>query len=759
MSNENPRRGKKGHSTFNTIVNFAANAAFLAAAIKTGANVVEQIRDKRQPHDSNPLAGQTTPVITPTLTETPMAVIIASPTPQTVIESSYIDVGTAAGQEAVLNQATQGNAYTYDNATKKLIPPAGVTISPADEAHYVANVQNLIKGIKEKGQQVDLIIVHTNGQPGDANRSTYLAFDERGGKWSLKWTSVKVGEENILAVSPSEPNFPISGFDKAKVSFTDIPLPTGVDPNAVVVKWYGENQIVEAVAANGDMFVMDWRHGGEWIPMIDIPSTTLLNTSVLTNYLRVVYPDNTTAQNDALLKGVTESNSTIQQDANGLTYKVVKDANGIPLFVKYQTADGAWGEWQQSLETQKVTIDAVTPFINAQIQAGIQTSLIDVLKQGFSINEILGVDGKTYEIAVTHDGYPLMVKSEGGEWESIIGNLNTLNNSAGIKLGSQAVYYKLDDRTYKEILTGDFNTYLISGELNEPVLWAPPKASETDPYKKYATYNFERADKVIALAIANGADLHAGHLLDSRRPDFLPDWLLNGTFTKQEYIDILKAHVNEVMMHIGSQADVSKTTVSVVNEAFDWNKYDGFWAKAIGPEYVKTAYQQARESNKDIKLIYNDVNVFYNGQVDDHDRVVFKLVSDLKKDGLIDGVGFEMHLDASNVPSVNAVKQLIDMYSKIGVKVYITEFDVDMSKISGSDAEIQQKKAEVYVEMLKIFLNNPNIDSTTFFGFSKAVSWKPNTDSLMFDENYDPQMVFYEVAKLILSQGNSQIPQ
>jgi endo-1,4-beta-xylanase len=321
-------------------------------------------------------------------------------------------------------------------------------------------------------------------------------------------------------------------------------------------------------------------------------------------------------------------------------------------------------------------------------------------------------------------------------------------------IGSQVVYYMLDDQTYTRIAAGDFNQLLINGELNERILWGYPSAAES-PYERYATYDLTRANQLIAFAKHNGMRIVASHLVDARvqvggGPFDLPEWMTG--FDKEEYVKILQARVMQLASHFEPG-----TVFIVVNEAFDWNRLDGFWLEKIGPEYLEMAFSEARKANPGAALIYNDVNVFADGRIDDHDKAVFALVRNLKEKGLIDGVGFQMHIDERHRPvSPEVVRQLIEMYEKIGVKVYVTEFDVDLTYLGLSEQERQRMKTRIFGEMFELFLTSKNVDSVTFFGFTSDVSWKPDSDAHLFDKAYRPEPAFYEIARLLLMYAGAR---
>ena len=97
---------------------------------------------------------------------------------------------------------------------------------------------------------------------------------------------------------------------------------------------------------------------------------------------------------------------------------------------------------------------AVDQFAAAMQSAGLETNA-EQIRQGLTTKEITGKDGGKYEIALTQDGYPLMIKI-GGEWTS--DTARTIFNSLGPKLGgmvdgSEEIHSSL----YESAVKGNFD--------------------------------------------------------------------------------------------------------------------------------------------------------------------------------------------------------------------------------------------------------------------------------------------------------------
>lgn len=340
------------------------------------------------------------------------------------------------------------------------------------------------------------------------------------------------------------------------------------------------------------------------------------------------------------------------------------------------------------------------------------------------------VNSEKYSFAIVN-GIPLGFKSSDTDsWQkSTLMQLASLQN---IYIGTQIVHYELNNPLYSKIANNEFNFYLTNGELDWPARWISENV-----------FDYKAADEIFTFAQNSNKPVHMYHLLDGQN---IPDWLLNSTFTSEKYQEIMRSRINSIMEKYKGKISL----YSVVNEAFNWNKLKGFWYEKIGPNYIVEAFRTARKADAGATLIYNDVNVS-NGAIDGHENAVFKLVNDLKAQGILDGVGMQMHVDGSTPFDAAKFLENLQRYKKAEIPVYITEFDVDISQVTGDEAERQDVKAKIYQEALDSYLASGTGNSFCMFGFSSAVSWMPDADANIFDKNYQPQSSYYAVSKVLFA--------
>lgn len=326
--------------------------------------------------------------------------------------------------------------------------------------------------------------------------------------------------------------------------------------------------------------------------------------------------------------------------------------------------------------------------------------------------------------------------------------LKELAERRGIQVGSFASLKYLRERPYTDILASEFNYAIIDGEPNwkfEDFTLRPTKD----------TFDFSHMDQVFDFADQNDMPVRVQHMLwgDDK---WLPDWLTKGTFTKAELLDIIHNHIQTV----GKRYEGRVREYTVVNEAFsrelktagnlDW------WGEHVGREYIDNAFIWARQADPKAVLILND---FGNETEGDISNNMYSYIKDAKARGVpIDAIGMQMHISGSSAPSKEQVVTNMRRFADLGVKIYITEFDVNMHDVQGSDEEKDNRQATIYSDMLGACLEvGPNVcPNFGFLGLIDRQSWYngiglKDADPLLFNSDYSPKPAFFAVRKTLES--------
>lgn len=212
----------------------------------------------------------------------------------------------------------------------------------------------------------------------------------------------------------------------------------------------------------------------------------------------------------------------------------------------------------------------------------------------------------------------------------------------------------------------------------------------------------------------------------------------------------------------------------VVNEALneDGTMRQSPWQKIIGDDYVEKAFQFAHEADPQAELVYND----YNLENEPKRKGAIALVSKLKTEGIpVATVGLQGH-DSMDWPSLADQSAAISDFAKLGVKVVISELDIDLlppatqhetadvSVHADSDPKlnpypkalpeaIQQKLARRYADLFNVFLAHRDVvERVTLWGVSDGDSWRNDwpvlgrtSYPLLFDRNDEPKMALHAV--------------
>jgi endo-1,4-beta-xylanase len=292
-------------------------------------------------------------------------------------------------------------------------------------------------------------------------------------------------------------------------------------------------------------------------------------------------------------------------------------------------------------------------------------------------------------------------------------------------------------------------------------------------HPKPDVYNFTIADSLVAFAKRNNMYVE-GHVLVWHSQT--PAWVYKDSLGNQLTRDALLARMKDHIFNVVGRYKGKVNGWHVVNEAIDDNGQmrKSKYYEIIGEDYIQKAFEFAHEADPDAELYYND----YNIEVPVKREGVIRLLKQLKESGVrIDGVGLQGHY-LVDFPSLAEIDSSIHIYSDMGLKIIITELDLDPlpNPFDKAYAEIS-KRAEYkeimdpykngmpdsvetifnkrYADLFEMFVKYKDvIDRVTFWGLNDRYSWKNNFPifgrtnyPLLFDRNYQPKPAYYEVIK------------
>jgi endo-1,4-beta-xylanase len=330
-------------------------------------------------------------------------------------------------------------------------------------------------------------------------------------------------------------------------------------------------------------------------------------------------------------------------------------------------------------------------------------------------------------------------------------NLRTYADNIGMKLGT-CVYYNAyrTDQTYSSVVKRDFNTLVAENEM---------KASNLEPNK--GQFSFTQADDMVKFAEENNMKMR-GHVLVWHSQN--PNWLQNGSWTRETLLAAMKDHITGVLTHFKAK---NKTVVEwdVVNEAFHNDATNGslrssFWKNIIGEDFIDSAFVYAHRVDPDILLYYNDYNT---SNVNTKSTAVYNKCKKMLENGIpIHGIGFQSHqtLEEYTPEFIASLKENFDRFSKLGLKIAVTELDIRIKL--PSDQNALKKQADYYREFMETALANPACRTFMIWGFTDAHSWVPGTfsgtgEALIYDSKYQAKPAYTSLLATMKAYNPSSI--
>jgi endo-1,4-beta-xylanase len=228
-------------------------------------------------------------------------------------------------------------------------------------------------------------------------------------------------------------------------------------------------------------------------------------------------------------------------------------------------------------------------------------------------------------------------------------------------------------------------------------------------------YDFAPADGIAAFARTQGIAMR-GHTFCWHRA--LPDWVTK-TVTPQNAEAVLVDHIHHVAGRYRGMIqswDVANEVINV-GDGLPGGWRDSFWYRALGPRYIDIACHAAHEADPAAVLCYNDYGLETDGENGSAKRAaVLSMLSGLRQRGVpIGALGIQSHLSAGGPASFGpGLAQFLLEVRDLGLTVYITEMDIDDSRLDTSTDDAQV--AAVYKSYLDLVLGTGAVSAVLTWG-------------------------------------------
>jgi endo-1,4-beta-xylanase len=282
------------------------------------------------------------------------------------------------------------------------------------------------------------------------------------------------------------------------------------------------------------------------------------------------------------------------------------------------------------------------------------------------------------------------------------------------------------------------------------------------------TYNFSLADQYVKFGQENHMFI-IGHVLvwHSQVPKWVFEDANGNPVSRKVLLQRMRDHIKTVVGRYKGRIN----GWDVVNEALneDGTLRPSPWLKIIGEDYIEKAFRFAHQVDPQAQLYYND----YSLENEAKRKGALELVRKLKTKGVpITGVGMQDH-NSIGWPTTDQIDTTIIEFGKLGVKVMITELDVDLlpwpaskqtAEVSlnvaadpklnpypnGLPDEVQQALARRYADLFGAYAKHcGTVTRVTFWGVTDQDSWKNNWPvkgrtnyPLLFDRSAKPKPAF-----------------
>ncbi len=300
-------------------------------------------------------------------------------------------------------------------------------------------------------------------------------------------------------------------------------------------------------------------------------------------------------------------------------------------------------------------------------------------------------------------------------------------------------------------MPGDSGTLLRTIAAREfSMLWTGTYMKMDYLRPNRGTYNYTTADNLLAWAQQNGMVMR-GHTLVWHSQ--VPSWVTNGNFPADTLKAILLDHMRQVMTHFKGKL----VAWDVVNEAMgdDANMRQTIWYNAIGPDYIKLAYDSAHAFDPGTPLYYNDYNI---ETINNKSTAVYNMLADLKARGApIDGIGFRFHFDAASAPTTAAIVANFQRFAALGLKIQITEADMHV-RVQGGLASLadQLAQATAYENMVNACLAVSACNAIEIEGTYDGQAWVNDPANwgapVLYDIHMQPKPAYYRVKAALAAQ-------
>jgi len=399
--------------------------------------------------------------------------------------------------------------------------------------------------------------------------------------------------------------------------------------------------------------------------------------------------------------------------------------------------------------------------IEQGLKTGVIRQTIDVDKLTFDVHDnlnkpsqriVFGRKPETQEILLA-----TRVNPATGEIVWHVAGLRDLADTVGMTMGTQL--YSPNNELFDHSDVQKINALVVQ-EYNHAIIM---EVGMCFTEAQEGVFDFTWADEAIDLAIANGMTAEGDDLIYGSS-DFgycyvgkLETELRNQGLTdeqiKQRFETIVKNRIIQVVTHFKGRLQ----EYSVLNEWSGKNtgrpdRYSVIWNN--DEEFVKLVFETARNTDPNVRLFYNDADINTRSNYTyPFDLAKVQMLTGL---GLIDAVGVQMtDILVANPPNPNEVITTMQSWK---IPVIVTSATFETQNVNGTDLEVQQRQAEVAMQMLDACVKSGVCKDFRFWdGYGDRFSFHgAESRATIFDENMRPKLAYFAIKEYLSQMINGQ---
>ncbi len=318
-------------------------------------------------------------------------------------------------------------------------------------------------------------------------------------------------------------------------------------------------------------------------------------------------------------------------------------------------------------------------------------------------------------------------------------------------IGTAVMTRQLDNPRLADLIAQQFSCLTGENEFK-------PQSLQPRP----GQFNFAAADKIVDFAQHYDMKV-VGHNLCWHSQT--PAWMFRGEdgkpLSRDDALKNLKAHIDGVVGHFKGKVVGWDVVNEAISDAGDDYLRDTPARRAIGDDFILKAFDFAHAADPDAELYYNDYSNENPGKL----KKTIRLIRELKDKGAhLDAIGMQCHFRLEDADAPDRLDKAISAYADEGVKVMITELDVDVLPrrgrgadadpyAKGLPADVAEAQARYYKRIFEVVLKHPKVVTrVTTWGTQDGASWlnggfggRRTNYPLLFDRDLKPKPAFKAV--------------